>query len=149
APAPAPAPAPRTRAKAGAARRWPWAAAALLLLGALGLVAAERAGVTDLVAFAGRWLHPAGLRGVEVEDPGVQGTVDGWAPLVAGAGSREIPLRPGEYTVRASKDGKPVREERVSVVANARQVVRLVRTATPAAARPAAAAAPFDADEAR
>src|SRR5262249_43959164 len=45
-------------------------------------------------------------------------------------GAKEIRLRPGQYKVEASKDGKVVRQELVTVTRRGRQVVRI--TAEPA-----------------
>src|SRR5262249_47802386 len=54
--------------------------------------------------------------------------------VITGAGVKEIRLKPGQYKVRASKDGKPVSQELVTVVKNGRQVVRVSREETSDAA---------------
>jgi hypothetical protein len=62
---------------------------------------------------------------VEVDDPGVSVTVDGADLVITGTGAKEIRLKPGQYKVEASKDGKVVRQELVTVTRNGRQVVRI------------------------
>jgi hypothetical protein len=56
-------------------------------------------------------------------------TVDGGDVVITGAGAQEIRLKPGQYQVEASKDGKVVRQELVTVTQNGRQVVRITREA--------------------
>src|SRR5262249_18425201 len=48
-----------------------------------------------------------------------------------GAGAKEIRLKPGQYKVEASKDGKVVRQELVTIAQNGRQVVRISKEAAP------------------
>ena len=50
---------------------------------------------------------------------------------ITGAGVKEIRLQPGRYTVEASKNGKLVQQELVTVTRNGRQVVRVSREASP------------------
>src|SRR6516225_2717207 len=113
-------------------RRWHWAAAALVLLCA-GLGLTEATGVTDVRRSVIRLFSPEGTLVVEVDDPGVSVTVDGGDVVITGAGAKEIRLRPGQYKVQASKDGKVVRQELVTVTRNGRQVVRITREAGPLA----------------
>jgi WD40 repeat protein len=104
------------------------AAAVFLLLGGLGLT--EATGVTRLGATLLRFTTPDGTLVVEVEDPQVQVTVEGNGELViTGAGPREVRLHPGSYRLRASKDGKTVREELVTVLRGGRQIVKVTREA--------------------
>jgi hypothetical protein len=105
-------------------RRWLWAAAALVLL-CVGLSLSEATGVTDVRGTVIRRLSPEGTLVVEVDDPGVSVTVDGGDVVVSGAGAKEVRLRPGQYKVQASKDGKVVRQELVTVNRNGRQIVRI------------------------
>jgi tRNA A-37 threonylcarbamoyl transferase component Bud32 len=115
-------PGPRARFRR-APRRWRWAAAALVLLAGLGL--GEASGVTDVFGSVIRLFAPDGTLVVEVDDPGVSVTVDGGDVVITGAGAREIRLKPGRYTVAASKDGKVVSQELVTVTRQGRRVVRI------------------------
>jgi tRNA A-37 threonylcarbamoyl transferase component Bud32 len=111
-------------------RKWLWAAAALVLLVA-GLGVGEATGVTDVRCTVIRMFSPDGTLVVQVDDPGVSVTVDGGDVVITGAGAREIRLRPGQYQVEASKDGKVVRRELVAVSRNGRQVVRISKESVP------------------
>jgi hypothetical protein len=62
---------------------------------------------------------------VEVDDPGVSVKIDGAELVITGAGAKEIRLKPGKYTVEASKDGKVVRQELVTISKDGRRVVRV------------------------
>ena len=109
-----------------------WAAAAavlLMLFGGLGFT--EATGVTDVHGTVIRLFSPEGTLVVEVDDPGVSVKIDGSDIVITGAGAREIRLKPGHYTVEASKDGKLVRQELVNVTKNGRQVVRVSQEALP------------------
>ena len=128
-------------------RRWAAAAAAavlFLLLAGLGL--SEATGVTNMRGTVLRLFSPQGTLVVEVDDPGVSVTIDGEDMVITGAGAKEIRLKPGRYKVEASKDGKVVRQELVTVSKNGRQVVRVSREGEPA---PPPAVAPFDANRAK
>jgi hypothetical protein len=111
-------------------RKWIWAAAALFLLCA-GLGLGEATGVTDVRGTVIRLFSPEGTLVVEVDDPGVSVAVDGGDVVITGAGAKEIRLKPGQYKVEASKDGKVVRQELVTVTRNGRQVVRINKEAKP------------------
>jgi WD40 repeat protein len=127
--------APRRRRR----RLWPAAAAVLLAAAALGL--GEAAGVTNLGAAVVRIFTPDGVLVVEVQDPGVKVTVEGDGGLViTGAGPQEVRLRPGSYRLRASKDGRPVTDEVVTISRGEKQVVKV---RLEAAGRPAAGAFRF------
>jgi hypothetical protein len=119
--------------QAGPARRkWLWAAAALVVLSA-GLGLGETTGVTEVRGTVIRLLSAEGTLVVEVDDPGVSVAVDGADVVISGAGAKELRLRPGQYKVEASKDGKVVRRELVTVGRNGRQVVRVSKEPAPLA----------------
>jgi hypothetical protein len=123
---PAPVPARRPR------RRRMMAAAALLALLA-GLALSEATGVTNVVrGTVIRLFSGEGTLVVEVDDPGVSVSLDGGELVIKGAGVREIRLKPGQYQVKATKDGKLLRHELVTVAKDGRQVVRISREPTPA-----------------
>src|SRR5262249_19549361 len=82
-----------------------WAAAAVVLLVA-GLGVGEATGVSDVRGTVIRLFSPEGTLVVEVDDPGVSVSVDGADVVITGAGAKEIRLKPGQYKVQASKDGK-------------------------------------------
>jgi serine/threonine protein kinase/Leucine-rich repeat (LRR) protein len=111
-------------------RRLAAAAAVLLaLLGTLGLT--EATGVTNLRSTIIRLFSPEGTLVVEVDDPGVSVKIDGSDIVITGAGAKEIRLKPGRYTVEATKDGKVVSRELVTVTKDGRQVVRVSQEAAP------------------
>jgi serine/threonine protein kinase/WD40 repeat protein len=118
-------------------RRWAIAAAVLLLLlGGLSLT--EATGVTNLRGTAIRIFTPDGTLVVEVDDPDVKITVEGDGGLVIkGAGPQEIRLQPGSYRVEATRDGKPVKQQLVTITRGGREVVKVSREAA-APAVPAA-----------
>ena len=116
--------------RTGLPHPWLWAAAALVLLFA-GLGLGEATGVTDVRGTVIRLFSPEGTLVVEVDDPGVSVAVDGADVVITGAGAKEIRLKPGQYKLEASKDGKLVRQELVTVARNGRQVVRISKEAEP------------------
>jgi serine/threonine protein kinase len=108
------------------ARRYRWVAAAAVLLALVaGLGTTEATGVTNVRSTIIRLFSPDGTLIVEVDDPGVSVSIDGEDMVITGAGAKEIRLKPGQYKVLASKDGKVVRQELVTVTTNGRQVVRV------------------------
>jgi len=141
-------------------RAWPAAAAVALIL-LIGLGITEATGVTNVVrGTVIRLFSPEGTLVVEVDDPGVSVTIDGEEMVITGAGAKEIRLIPGQYKLKATKDGEVVRQELVTVTRNGRQVVRVSREAAtkeddgglgqrwPADA-PSLAVAPFDQAQAK
>jgi serine/threonine protein kinase len=124
-----PVPPPVRPARAGQ-RRW-ILAAAVLLLGFAGLGISEATSVTDLGGTVIRLFSPEGTLVVEVDDPGVSVTIEGEEVVISGAGAKEIRLKPGQYRVKASKDGKVVRQELVTVTKNGRRVVRISQEPRP------------------
>jgi serine/threonine protein kinase len=116
---------------------WRLAAAAILLaLGGLGLT--EATGVTDFAATVIRFFTPDGTLVVEVDDTQVKVTIEGDGGLViTGAGPQEVRLKAGSYRVLAAKDGKPIKEELVSISRGGKQVVKVsVEGSAPAAELP-------------
>jgi formylglycine-generating enzyme required for sulfatase activity len=111
-------------------RRWAAAAAVLLMaLGGFGFT--EATGVTDFHGTVIRLFSPEGTLVVEVDDPGVSVKIDGSDVVITGAGAKDIHLKPGRYMVEASKEGKIVSRELVSVTKNGRQVLRVSQEAGP------------------
>jgi len=98
----------------------------LLLAATFGL--AEGTGATKVAATVIRLFTPEGILIVETDDPGVKVTIEGDGGLViTGAGPQEVRVRPGKYTVRASKGGKPVKEELVTISRGGKETVRVHR----------------------
>jgi hypothetical protein len=110
-------------------RSWAWAAALVLLSAGLGL--GEATGVTDVGGAVIHLFSPEGSLVVDVQDPGVSLAVDGADVAVTGAGVKEIRLKPGQYNVDASRDGKLVSRELVTVTRDGRPVVRIRKEAAP------------------
>ncbi|HET6879672.1 MAG TPA: protein kinase, partial [Pirellulales bacterium] len=115
---------PRAR---GRRRRLVAAAVIGLLLAGLGLT--EATGVTDVRGTVIRLFSPDGTLVVEVDDPAVNVSIDGEEIIITGTGAKEIRLKPGQYKVLASKAGKLVSQELVTVTRNGRQVVRVSKEA--------------------
>jgi serine/threonine protein kinase/WD40 repeat protein len=109
----------------GHGRNWHFAAA-LLMSGFCSLSLTEATGVTRLAVSVIRILTPDGSLVVEVDDPAVSVTIEGDGGLViSGAGLHSVQLRPGSYRLRAAKDGKPVRDEVVTITRGEKQVVKV------------------------
>lgn len=120
------------------AGRWLAAAAAALALVAITIGLAESQGVTQIAAIFVRVLTPDGTLVVESSDPGLKVTIEGDGGLtLTGAGLEEIRLRPGNYKLRAVKNGQsvPLEKELVSISKGGREVVKvkLERPTQPAA----------------
>ncbi|MCE9528743.1 MAG: protein kinase, partial [Planctomycetales bacterium] len=130
-----PAPALKHQPRTRRSRRWATAMAAMVLL-LVGLSLTEATGVTNFRGTVIRLFSPDGTLVVEVDDPGVSVSIDGEEMVITGAGAKEIRLKPGQYKVLASKDGKVVSQELVTVTKNGRQVVRVSREAEPVALAP-------------
>lgn len=107
-------------------RCWPWGAAAIILLalvGSLGIT--EASGVTHLAAAVIRIAAGEGTLVIEVDDPTVKVSIDGEDVSIRGAGVESLRLRTGEYQLRATKDGKPIKTELVTISRGGREVVRV------------------------
>jgi eukaryotic-like serine/threonine-protein kinase len=133
-------PARKAEAKPRPSRRW---AAALLLGSLLALGLSEASGVTGVGGAVIRLFSADGTLVVEVDDPLVKVSIDGEEIVITGAGVREIRLKPGQYKVEASRDGKLVRQELITLSRNGRQLLRVSKEAArevpppPAVERPA------------
>jgi WD40 repeat protein len=115
-------------------------AAAVLLMVLAGLALTEAAGVTKVAATVIRVFTPKGTLVVEVDDPRVQVTIEGDGGLViTGAGPQEVRLRPGSYQVRATRDGKPLSGEVVTITRGDKKVVKVGLELTDQAKAPARA----------
>jgi serine/threonine protein kinase len=125
-PEPVPDTLPKSEKRPFHGRRWLMAVAASLLLFA-GFGLTEATGFTTVSGTVIRLFSPDGTLVVEVDDPGVSVAIDGEELVITGTGVKEIRLKPGKYKVQASKDGKLVHQELVTVTKNGRQVVRVSR----------------------
>jgi serine/threonine protein kinase len=105
-------------------RRWLILTATILVLaGGLGL--SEATGVTHLAATVIRIATGEGTLVIKVDDPTVQISLDGEVLSITGAGIEQLRLRPGQYQFRATKDGKPVKQELVRITRGGREVVQV------------------------
>ena len=120
---------PSSSGRSMLSRSWTWAAVLVLLLTGLGL--GEATGVTHVGGTVIHLFSPEGTLVVDVQDPGVSIAVDGAQVAITGAGVKEIRLKPGQYNVKASRDGKFVSRELVTVTRNGRRVVRISKEAAP------------------
>jgi WD40 repeat protein len=111
--------------KGARSRRWIMAAVVFFcFVGSLSLT--EATGVTHLTATVIRILRPDGTLVVEVDDPDIKVTVDADGGLViTGAGPHEIRLHAGSYSLQATKDGKRIKNEVVTISRGDRRVVRV------------------------
>ena len=125
--------APKAAQRPSARRRRSLIGAAVLLLSIAGVGMTEVAGVTGLTATVVRLLTPDGTLVVAVDDPDVRMTVEGEGGVViTGIGPREVRLRPGSYRWIATKEGKVLQTELVTISRGGRQVIS-VRLEPPAA----------------
>jgi tetratricopeptide (TPR) repeat protein len=113
----------------------------LLAISVIGLT--EATGLTQMMPQVLRIFTPDGTLIVEVNDPNVKVVLDsnGKEIVVEGIGMHKVRVRPGEWKVSASRDGKPVpvSQEILNITRGDTQVVRISREA-PAPASAAAAA---------
>ncbi len=106
-------------------------AAAICSFVLLALGATEATGVTDFRGTVVRLLIPEGTLVVEVDDPNVSVNLEGTDLVITGAGAQEIRLKPGSYQLKASRDGKVLKQELVNIVRDGRQIVRVSSELTP------------------
>lgn len=163
-------PAPPKPTTARTANRPPasfMAAAAAVLVLLIGLTITEAMGVTKLAVTVIRLSSGSGTLVIEIDDPTVQVAINGEEVTIRGTGVDELTLRPGQYNIAALKNGKPVKQELVTITRDGRTVVRMslesdaeiaeVTVANAAAAgphqwppdAPPLAVAPFDAAQAK
>jgi serine/threonine protein kinase/tetratricopeptide (TPR) repeat protein len=131
---PLPRPLPRkgsVQAPARSRRRIQHVAVALaLILGVLFVT--EATSLTQLIPTIIRVVTGSGVLIVQVDDSKVTVTIEGDGGLIiSGAGPQEVRLRPGDYQVRASKDGQPVTVDQplVTIERGGKQVVKVTREA--------------------
>jgi signal transduction histidine kinase len=88
-----------------------------------------------VVAIVLTFRTPKGTLIVEVDDPAIKVALDGEELKITGAGPQEVRLKPGDYHVTASKDGKPakVSQEIVTITKDGKQVVKVSVSPGPAA----------------
>jgi WD40 repeat protein len=126
-PLPAALPAKETTKKTLPVQGRRWAIAAAIIVAFLGCFSlAEATGVTGLAATVVRILTPDGTLVIEVDDPDIKVTVDADGGLmITGAGPHEIRLHPGTYRLQATRDGKPIQNEVITLSRGDKRVVRV------------------------
>ena len=62
-----------------------------------------------MIAIVLTFRTPKGTLIVEVDDPAIKVALDGEELKITGAGPQEVRLKPGDYHVTATKDGKPAK----------------------------------------
>ncbi|MCC9605568.1 protein kinase [Blastopirellula sp. JC732] len=108
--------------------RWPLAAAvAIFLVAVIGVGWSEASGTTSLSQTVVRLFTKTGTLVVEIDDPGVAVRIDGKDLVISTPGVQEIRLRPGKYQLQATKDGRPVGQELITITQNGRQTVRVTQ----------------------
>jgi serine/threonine protein kinase/WD40 repeat protein len=108
------------------ARQWSVALIALVAIACI-MGPTEASGVTKVVPTVIRIVRGEGTLVIEVDDPTVQVSLDGEALSIHGAGLQELRLLPGEYRLHATKDGRPVKDEVVTISRDGRKVVTVTR----------------------
>jgi hypothetical protein len=91
-----------------------WWVAALCLLAAAAMVAIVLTFKTS-----------KGTLVVEVDDPEIKVALDGEELTITGAGPQEVRLKPGKYDFVATKDGKVVKQEIVTITKDGKRVVKV------------------------
>ncbi len=108
-------------------RRFALVSALLLLIGA-GLGASEAAGLTQVSEFVATILRiktPEGTLVIKCDDPSVIVRLDGKDLVIASSGLQELRLRTGQHRLAVIKDGRPVRDELVSVARGGKEIVNV------------------------
>jgi hypothetical protein len=110
------------------------AAAAIALLVAMAVLGTtEVTGVTKLTGSVIRIVTGEGTLVIEVDDPTVQIALDGEVLTIKGGGVEQVRLRPGQYQFTATKDGRPLKQELVSITRGGEKVVTISRENVPSA----------------
>jgi hypothetical protein len=107
-----------------------------LLVVAAGFGASEAAGLTQVSEFVATILRiktPEGTLVIKCGDPNVKVQLDGRDVVIAGSGLQEVRLRTGTHKLAVLKDGKPVREDLVSVARGGKEIVNVALEATASA----------------
>jgi WD40 repeat protein len=103
-------------------------AAAVSLLAVAGLGATEAAGLTnvsDFVVTVYRIVTSEGTLIVQVNDSTAKVQIDGDLVIIGGAGDQEIRLRAGSHRVQTIKNGKPVRDQLVTITRGGKEIVNV------------------------
>jgi len=101
-------------------------AAAVVLLAAASLGLTESSGVTHFGATLIRVLTPDGVLAIAVDDPNVKVSVEGeGGVIITGIGPQEVRLRPGSYRWIATKEGKLLRTEVITISRGGRQLISI------------------------
>jgi tRNA A-37 threonylcarbamoyl transferase component Bud32 len=109
-------------------RRWT-AAAAIVLLAAAILGITEAAGVTQLSGTVVRIITGEGSLVIETNDPTIEVSLDGEELTIRGGGVNQFKFRPGQYQFVATKNGRPIKQELVTITRGGRNVVTISREA--------------------
>jgi len=115
----------------GKAMRRSVVAAIILLVVLAVLSATEATGVTQLAGSVVRIVSGEGMLVINVDDPTVQVSLDGEVLTIRGGGVEQVRLRPGQYQFAATKDGRPVKQELVSITRGGQKVVTVSRESVP------------------
>jgi hypothetical protein len=109
-----------------ASRRWVAAAVVLCaVLATLGVT--EATGVTHVAGTVVRIVTGEGTLIIEIDDPTVQVSLDGEELTISGGGVQQVRLRPGQYQFTATKAGRPVKQELVTITRGGEKVVTVSR----------------------
>jgi WD40 repeat protein/serine/threonine protein kinase len=73
---------------------------------------------------------------IEVDDPDIKVTVEKDDVVISGTGLAELRLRPGDYKVKATKDGKIVEDQPITIKRGEKTIVTIRREAAQAARVP-------------
>ena len=108
---------------------WALVPACLLLAAVLSFptVRAAAQQAAEYVVTVLRLKTPEGVLVIETDDPSVAIKVDDNDVVISGAGIKELRLSAGSHRVETLKEGKPVREELVTITRGGRKVVSVRR----------------------
>lgn len=85
----------------------------------------EAIGITEISKTIIRVFRPQGSLRIEVLDPTVAVTLEGEDVVIAGAGAREIRLKPGEYALTTRRGNTIIQQESVTIERNGKVVVQV------------------------